>query len=97
MSVQYIKIDGVFIRDILDNPLSEAIVSSVINIAKVMHASTVAEHVENSRILERLQELDIDYVQGFAIARPQPLAEVLEKMGPAILFDTTTNLVRTTS
>lgn len=97
MSVQYIKIDGVFIRDILDNPLSEAIVSSVINIAKVMHASTVAEHVENSRILERLRELDIDYVQGFAIARPQPLAEVLEKMGPAILFDTTTNLVRTTS
>ena len=97
MSVQYIKIDGVFIRDILDNPLSEAIVSSVINIAKVMHASTVAEHVENSRILARLRELDIDYVQGFAIARPQPLAEVLEKMGPAILFDTTTNLVRTTS
>jgi EAL domain-containing protein (putative c-di-GMP-specific phosphodiesterase class I) len=97
MSVQYIKIDGVFIRDILDNPLSEAIVSSVTNIAKVMHAYTVAEHVENDRVLQHLQQYDIDYVQGFAIARPRPLSEVLAEMGPAVLFDTTTNLVRSRS
>ena len=95
--MQYIKIDGVFIRDILENPLSDAIVSSVTKIAKVIHAFTVAEHVENDRILERLQDYDIDYVQGFAIDRPQPLSEVLAKMGPAVLFNTTTNLVRTIS
>jgi EAL domain-containing protein (putative c-di-GMP-specific phosphodiesterase class I) len=97
MSVQYIKIDGVFIRDILDNPLSEAIVSSVTNIAKVMHACTVAEHVENDKVLEHLKKYEIDFVQGFAIARPRPLEEILAEMGPAILFDTTTNLVRSTS
>lgn len=97
LPVQYIKVDGVFIRDILDNPLSEAIVSSVTNIAQVMHACTVAEQVENDRVLTRLRDLDIDYVQGFAIGRPRPLDEVLAEMGPAVLFDTMTNLVRHTS
>ncbi len=94
LPVQYIKIDGVFIRDILENPLSDVIVSSVTKIARVIHAFTVAEHVENDRILERLRDYDIDYVQGFAIDRPQPLSEVLAKMGPAVLFNTTTNLAR---
>ncbi len=94
LPVQYIKIDGVFIRDILENPLSEAIVSSVTNIAKVMHARTVAEHVENDLILKHLRESDVDFVQGFAIDRPRPLSEVLDELGPAVLFDTTTNLVR---
>ena len=97
MSVQYIKIDGVFIRDIIDNPLSDAIVSSVIKIAKVMHACTVAEHVENDRVLQRMQQYDVDYVQGFAIGRPRPLTEVLAEMGPAVLFDTTTHLVTSSS
>ena len=94
LPVQYIKVDGVFIRDILDNPLSDAIVSSVTNIAKVMHACTVAEHVENAEILQRLRQHGIDYVQGFAIGRPRPLAAVLAEMGPAVQFDTATNLVR---
>ena len=97
LPVQYIKIDGVFIRDILDNPLSEAIVSSVTNIAKVMHARTVAEHVESDMIKEQLRKYDVDFVQGFAIDRPRPLSEVLDELGPAVLFDTTTNLVRTPS
>ena len=97
LPVQYIKVDGVFIRDILENPLSDAIVSSVTNIAKVMNACTVAEHVENELILQRLRQHGIDYVQGFAIARPRPLAEVLAEMGPAVHFDTTTNLVKTVS
>jgi len=97
LPVQYIKVDGVFIRDILENPLSDVIVSSVTNIAKVMHACTVAEHVENDLVLQRLRHHDIDYVQGFAIGRPRPLAEVLAEMGPAVLFDTLTNLVRSTS
>ncbi len=97
LPVQYIKIDGVFIRDILENPLSDVIVSSVTNIAKVMHACTVAEHVENDLVLQRLRHHDIDYVQGFAIGRPRPLAEVLAEFGPAVLIDTTTNLVRSTS
>ena len=97
MAVQYLKIDGVFIRDILENPLSDAIVASVANIAKVMRAWTVAEHVESDLVLQRLRYHDIDFVQGFAIARPRPLTEVLAERGPAVRFDKELNLVRINS
>ncbi len=77
LPVQYVKIDGAFIRDILDNPLSEAIVESVCRIASVIHARTVAEFVENDLILQRLQKTGIDFAQGYRIGKPLPLAQVL--------------------
>ena len=76
LPVQYIKIDGVFVRDILENPLSETIVAATVSIAKVMGADTVAEHVENDLVLQRLKRHEIDYFQGFAISRPEPLTDV---------------------
>lgn len=97
LPVQFIKIDGVFIRDILENPLSDAIVASVTNIAKVMQACTVAEHVENDLVLQRLRHHGIDYVQGFGIGRPRPLADALAEMGPAVQLDATGRLVVNTS
>jgi Amt family ammonium transporter len=90
LPVQYIKIDGVFVRDILENPLSQAIVSSLANIARVMKAGIVAEHVENELVIHRLREYDIDFVQGFAVGKPAPLAEQLASLGPAIVLDATT-------
>ena len=93
LPVQYIKIDSVFIRDILENPLSDAIVAAMTKIATVMHAATVAEHVENDGVLQRLRDHEVDFVQGFAIDRPKPLAEVLEELEPALLLDTPINVV----
>lgn len=80
LPVQYIKIDGVFVRDILENPLSETIVAATVSIAKVLGAATVAEHVENDLVLQRLKRHDIDFFQGFAISRPVPLEDVLAGM-----------------
>jgi diguanylate cyclase (GGDEF)-like protein len=97
MPVQYIKVDGVFIRDILENPLSDAIVAAMTNIASVMHAATVAEHVENDLVLQRLRHHDIDFVQGFAIDRPRPLADVIEDMEPALMIDSSSDVVKTLS
>ena len=82
LPVQYIKIDGVFVRDILENPLSETIVAATVSIAKVLGAATVAEHVENDLVLQRLKRHEIDYFQGFAISRPVPLVDVLTSMAP---------------
>ncbi|MCH7567386.1 MAG: EAL domain-containing protein, partial [Nitrospirae bacterium] len=82
LPVQYIKIDGVFVRDILENPLSETIVAATVSIAKVLGAATVAEHVENDLVLQRLKRHEIDYFQGFAIRKPEPLADVLASMAP---------------
>ena len=84
LPVQYLKIDGVFIRDILDNPLSEAILVSMTRIAKVMNAMTVAEHVESELVIQRLRQHGIDFAQGFAIGKPRPLESVLGEMGPAV-------------
>lgn len=77
LPVQYLKLDGVFIRDLLENPLSEAIVQSITHIGQVMGAATVAEHVEDELTKQKLKDLSVDYVQGFAIGKPEPLADVL--------------------
>jgi diguanylate cyclase (GGDEF)-like protein len=81
--VQYIKIDGTFVRDIVDNPLSLAIVESVGKIANVINAHTVAEYVENDSILECLREAGIDFAQGYRIGKPRPLAGILAEFGTA--------------
>lgn len=87
LPVHYVKIDGVFVRDVLQNPLSEAIVSSMVDIAKVMKASTVAEHVENELIHQQMRNYGIDFVQGFEVGRPVPLEQVLAQLGAPIMLD----------
>lgn len=88
LPVHYVKIDGVFVRDVMENPLSEAIITSVVEIAKVLKAATVAEHVENDLVLQRMRSAGIDLVQGFAVDRPKPLEDVLAAMGsPTMLED----------
>ena len=68
----------------LQNPLSQAIISSMVEIAKVMKASTVAEHVENELVRTRLKDLGVHFGQGFVIHRPEPLAKVFENLGDPI-------------
>lgn len=66
----YVKIDGSFIKDIINNPHDQAIVRSFNEIAHFMGKQTVAEFVENAGIIALLREIGIDHVQGYAIARP---------------------------
>jgi diguanylate cyclase (GGDEF)-like protein len=88
--VNFLKIDGSFVRDILENPLSKTIVSSVVQIAEVTGALTVAEHVETSEVHTMLRDLGVHYVQGFSVHRPEPLKDILAAMdsaGPSIEED----------
>lgn len=87
LPVHYVKIDGVFVRDVLQNPLSEAIISSMVEIAKVMKASIVAEHVENELICQQMRNLGIDFAQGFAFGRPSSLDSVLADLGAPLMLD----------
>jgi diguanylate cyclase (GGDEF)-like protein len=73
MPVDYVKIDGSFIRDILENPHDQAIVKSINEIAHFMGIRTIAEYVENDAIIERLREIGVDYIQGYAVQRPRAL------------------------
>ncbi len=78
--VDFLKIDGMFVKNIAQNPLSEAIVSAVVGIAKVMGAATIAEYVEDDVIAKQLKKLSVDFGQGFGLGRPEPLADVLGRM-----------------
>jgi len=73
LPVDSIKIDGAFVRDMLVDPIDSAMVEAIIRIGHVMGLKTIAEYVESEAIMQRLAELDVDYVQGFGMHRPEPL------------------------
>lgn len=75
LPVDYLKIDGSFVREIVDDPTSKAIVKSITEIGHIMQKQIVAEQVENDLVLEVLRSLKVDYCQGFRFGPPQPLSK----------------------
>jgi len=72
LPVDFIKIDGYFASEIINNPVNYSIIESVNHIGHVMGLKTIAESVESEDILNKLVECGVDYVQGYSIERPQP-------------------------
>ena len=77
LPVDYLKIDGVFVKEIVNDPIDAAMVKSINEIGHVMGKKTIAEFVENEAILEMLQTIGVDYAQGYGIALPKPLNELV--------------------
>jgi diguanylate cyclase (GGDEF)-like protein len=77
LPVDFLKIDGAFVRDIVEDPLDRAMVKSINEIGHVMGKKTIAEFVETQAIVDRLQAMGVDYAQGYHIGRPQPLDNLL--------------------
>jgi EAL domain-containing protein (putative c-di-GMP-specific phosphodiesterase class I) len=75
--VDFVKIDGGFVKEIERSPSDLAMVRSINEIAHVLGRKTIAEYVETVSIRHRLVEMGIDYVQGYAVERPRPLSELL--------------------
>jgi|GEM_PF-732095 len=73
LPVDYLKIDGLFVQDVLVDPIDLAMVRSINEIGHVMGKKTIAEFVENQEILEVMRAEGIDYVQGYGIAKPAPM------------------------
>lgn len=73
LPVDYIKIDGYFVKNILTNKLNYTIVESVQKIATVLNIKTIAEYVENNRVRDKLAEMGIDYVQGYGVSPVEKL------------------------
>ncbi|MEG4584305.1 EAL domain-containing protein [Microcoleus sp. MOSTC5] len=73
LPVDYLKIDGTFVKNISQNLISQAIVEGFNGIAHAMNLKTIAEFVEDETILEKLQEIGVDYAQGYGIGRPVPI------------------------
>ena len=85
LPVDYLKIDGCFVENMLSNPLDFAMVESINSIGHVMGLKTIAEYVGNAEILECLTKMKLDYGQGYGIHKPQPFFEVIDQLRVAKL------------
>ena len=73
LPVDYLKIDGSFVRGMLEDPIDRAVVESINQIGHDLHMRTIAEFVESEAILSALTEIGVDYAQGSLIAEPRPV------------------------
>jgi EAL domain-containing protein (putative c-di-GMP-specific phosphodiesterase class I) len=77
LPVDYVKVDRSFVRNLAVDVHDQAIIRSVVELCRGLGRFVVAEGVETEEVLERLRGLGVDYAQGYHIARPAPLEEVL--------------------
>ena len=77
LPVDYLKIDGMFVKGMVEDPVSAEMVRCMAQLGRVVGLETVAEFVEDTRILEMLRDMQVDYAQGYGIGKPLPLDEQL--------------------
>ncbi|WDE11453.1 bifunctional diguanylate cyclase/phosphodiesterase [Thalassomonas haliotis] len=75
LPVDFLKIDGLFVKNMAVDAIDRAMVKSINEIGHVMQLKTIAEFVENDAIIASLEEIGVDYLQGYGIAPPQPLTD----------------------
>jgi diguanylate cyclase (GGDEF)-like protein/PAS domain S-box-containing protein len=77
LAVDYLKLDGCFIKNMTRDTIDYAMVHSINHVGQTLKIKTIAEFVENEETLEALREIGVDYAQGYGIAKPVPLEEAL--------------------
>jgi diguanylate cyclase (GGDEF)-like protein/PAS domain S-box-containing protein len=78
LPVDFLKIDGLFVREIANNLTDYAMVKAINDVGRVMGKKIIAEFAENDQIIEKLKAIGVDYAQGYGICKPKPLAEFLD-------------------
>ncbi len=79
LPVDFLKIDGTFVKDIVIDPIDQAMVASINQVGHLMGMRTVAEFVENEELISALKEIGVDFAQGYGIAKPMPFVAMLEQ------------------
>ena len=79
LPVDYLKIDGMFVKDIVDDPIDHAMVKSINDIGHIMGMKTIAEFVENNEIERMLAKIGVDYAQGYGIEMPLPFNDLIKQ------------------
>ena len=86
LPVQSIKIDGMFVKDMLTDPLDFEMVKSINDIGHVMGLETIAEFVEDEQVWQKLRSIGVDYGQGYYLGVPEPIDTILEKAEGTSIF-----------
>jgi diguanylate cyclase (GGDEF)-like protein/PAS domain S-box-containing protein len=73
LPVEYLKIDGSFVRDLLVDPVDRAMVEAINQVGHAVGIRTIAEYVENEATLDQLRQIGVDFAQGYGLANPEPL------------------------
>jgi len=71
--MDYLKIDGAYMRNLGDDTVNQAMVAAMVKLARTLNFAVIAEQVEDQATLTFAQRMGVDYAQGFAIARPEPM------------------------
>ena len=77
LPVDFLKIDGSFVSDMVNNNIDHAMVAAINEVGHIMGIKTIAEYVENEQIIRKLRDIDVDYGQGYGIEQPKPINEIL--------------------
>jgi FOG: EAL domain len=79
LPVDFLKIDGEFIKSLPNSPKDRIFIEGIVSVAKKMGIKTLAEFVESEEVLKVVKDLNIDYAQGYYFGKPGPLEEKLKK------------------
>lgn len=77
LTVDFLKIDGMFVKNIADDPIDRAMVKSINEIGQVMGMKTIAEFVENDDIQDILSDIGVNFAQGYGVGKPIPSQDIL--------------------
>jgi len=75
--VDYIKIDGMFIKSVLEDKSDQILVKSMVEVAHSLSKKVIAEYVENAAVMDKLRSYGVDYVQGYHLGKPVPIVTLL--------------------
>jgi EAL domain-containing protein (putative c-di-GMP-specific phosphodiesterase class I) len=73
LPLDYLKIDGSFMRNLARDPVNQTMVTAMIKLARTLNFKVIAEQVEDTAALDAARRIGVDYLQGYALGRPQPL------------------------
>jgi diguanylate cyclase (GGDEF)-like protein len=93
LPASYLKIDGALVRDVVGNPRSQAMITAIVQLATAMKLKTTAECVESEQISRAVEQLGVQYGQGFHLGRPKPLEAVLKELMLEAAGGTSTSMI----
>jgi len=86
MPVDYLKIDGAFVRDFMFDPVDRTMVRAINELGHLLGKQTIAKYVESLEVVDELRKMGVDHIQGYVYSQPQSLDDFAQLMGPRLVI-----------